>query len=301
MGGTWVLATSTRGVAAQVAAVRPLGPVTVVALGTREVAERAAAAGPDAVRWCEPAGGVPVEAYAGAVAGLVAQAAPRLVVAGTAPDARTLLGAVAARVGAVLLPGVRSVTARDDRLLVERSAVGGAVLQTLEVAGRLAVALDVDDEGPADGSAPIEPSPLDAATPVRVARRASASQASGLADATRVVAVGRGLRARADLELINELAAALNAELACSMPIADDLGWLDKSRYVGRSGQTIAPRLYLAIGISGAPQHLEGIRAAKVVAAVNTDPEAPVFRRADYGIAGDLYEVVPAIVAALAE
>lgn len=302
-GGVWVLATSGTGVPAQVASVRALGPVTVVAIGSRQVAEQAAAGGPDVVRWCEPPDGTPVEAYTAAIADLVARAAPRLVVAGTAPDVRTLLGATASRIGAVLLPGVRAVVARDDRLIVERSAVAGAVVQTLETGEPLAVTLDVDVDVDGDGvaAAPIEPLALGAPAPVRVSRHPSESQESGLIDANRVVAIGRGLRARADLDLVEKLAVALDAELACSMSVADDLGWLDKSRYVGRSGQTIAPRLYLAVGISGAPQHVEGIRGAKVVAAVNTDPDAPIFRRADYGIAGDLYEMVPALIAALAE
>ncbi|MCL2781950.1 MAG: electron transfer flavoprotein subunit alpha/FixB family protein [Actinomycetia bacterium] len=295
----WLLATSGAEVSAQLAAVRELGPVTVLAVGSREVAEQAAACGPDAVRWCQPAEGVPVEACAAAVADAAAQAEPDLVAAGGAPQARALLGAVAARLGATLLPGVSSVAAKGGEWVVERSAVGAAVVQTLRVSGRLAVVLEVADEGDAAGSpAPIEELPLAGTAPVRVSRRASAT-ASGLADATKVVAVGRGLRARADMALGEQLAAALGAEIACSMPIADDLGWVEKSRYIGRSGQSITPRLYLAIGISGAPQHLEGIRGAKVVAAVDIDPDAPIFRRATYGIAGDLYEVVPAIIAAL--
>ncbi len=85
------------------------------------------------------------------------------------------------------------------------------------------------------------------------------------------------------------------------MPVADDLGWVPKDHYVGRSGQHIAPRLYLAVGISGAPQHLEGVRGAKVVAAVNSDPDARIFRSADFGIVGDLYEVVPALIDALGQ
>jgi electron transfer flavoprotein alpha subunit len=126
-----------------------------------------------------------------------------------------------------------------------------------------------------------------------------AGAGGGVAVADRVVAIGRGVRARSDVPMVEGLAADLGAELACSMPIADDFGWVPRERYVGRSGLHIAPRLYLALGISGTPQHLEGVRDAKVVVAVNSDPEAPIFRRADYGIAGDLYEVVPAIREAL--
>ena len=99
------------------------------------------------------------------------------------------------------------------------------------------------------------------------------------------------------MAVVRRLAEALDAELACSMPIADDLGWLEKSRYVGRSGNHITPALYLAVGIAGASQHMEGVRGAKVVAAINSDPAARIFQTADYGIVGDLYEVIPALIA----
>jgi electron transfer flavoprotein alpha subunit len=143
---------------------------------------------------------------------------------------------------------------------------------------------------------------LDGISPadLRIERTDPLSGASaGVVGAERVLSVGRGLKAAADLALVEGLAAVLGAEIGCSMPIADDFGWVPKDRYIGRSGQHISPRLYLAVGISGAPQHLEGVREAKVVAAINADPAAPIFRRADYGIVGDLYEVIPALQAAL--
>jgi electron transfer flavoprotein alpha subunit len=83
------------------------------------------------------------------------------------------------------------------------------------------------------------------------------------------------------------------------MPVADDLGWIPQERYVGRSGQHITPDLYLAIGLQGAPQHLEGIKGTRIVVGINNDPDAPIFKAADYGILGDLYEVVPALRVAL--
>jgi electron transfer flavoprotein alpha subunit len=192
------------------------------------------------------------------------------------------------------------MAADGDELVVERTDLGGRVDQSL--ASRCPVAgLFAGDDGPAStgGAAPVER--LDA-TPedVRIERVQPVPGATGgVTTADRVVSVGRGLKRREDLVLVEELAGALGAEIACSMPIADDVGWVAKERYIGRSGQHIAPRLYLALGISGTPQHLEGVRDARVVVAVNTDPEAHIFRRADYGIVGDLYEVVPAIRSAL--
>jgi electron transfer flavoprotein alpha subunit len=109
-----------------------------------------------------------------------------------------------------------------------------------------------------------------------------------------VVSVGRGIADPGDLPLVEELATALGGVLACSRPVVDKK-WLPKSRQVGISGKSVQPKLYLAVGISGAFQHLAGIRAAGMVVAINKDPKAPIFRVADYGIVGDLFSVVPAL------
>ncbi len=125
-----------------------------------------------------------------------------------------------------------------------------------------------------------------------------AKQAIDLSQAERIVAVGRGIKAQEHLQLAQRLAQALGAEIAASRPICD-AGWLPMDRQIGSSGQTVAPRLYVALGISGAIQHLVGMKGARTIVAINKDAEAPIFEIADYGIVGDLFEVVPAIIAEL--
>ena len=119
-----------------------------------------------------------------------------------------------------------------------------------------------------------------------------------LTSAERIVAVGRGIREQEHIALVEEMAGAMGAELAASRPICDN-GWLPMERQVGSSGQTVSPKLYVAVGISGAIQHLVGMKGARTVVAINKDPEAPIFEIADYGIAADLFDVVPALTEAL--
>jgi electron transfer flavoprotein alpha subunit len=124
------------------------------------------------------------------------------------------------------------------------------------------------------------------------------ARAVDLAAAPIIVSVGRGIKEKENLSLIDDLAAALGAEIAASRPICDN-GWLPMERQVGSSGQTVAPKLYIAIGLSGAIQHIVGMKGSKTIVAINKDPDAPIFEIADYGIAGDLFEVVPELTKAL--
>ena len=124
------------------------------------------------------------------------------------------------------------------------------------------------------------------------------AQTVDLGSAQLIVAVGRGIKEADNLSLVQDLAASLGAELAASRPICDN-GWLPIERQVGSSGQTVAPKLYLAVGISGAIQHLVGMKGSQCIVAINKDAEAPIFEVADYGIVGDLFEVVPALTEAI--
>lgn len=120
-----------------------------------------------------------------------------------------------------------------------------------------------------------------------------------LEDAEVVVAVGRGLKRKDDLKLAEELAKVLGAELGCTRPISGDLKWLPDDRHIGLSGKRVKPKLYIAVGISGQIQHVVGMRESKTVVCINTDPNAPMHKEADYSIVGDLYKVLPVLINAV--
>jgi electron transfer flavoprotein alpha subunit len=276
------------------------GQVAAVVAGPRSVAETVAASGVDKVVWCGAPDDAPVEASALAVADAVAADPPRVVLSGRNPAERVLLGAVAARLRAAVLTGARSVSLDGERVTVVNAVFGDIADETVAVSGPVALLLDGGPVPPAGGgSVPIEEV---AVTPLGmkvVETRMSSFDEVDLSAAHRVIGVGRGLKAREDLAVIEELAHALQAEIACSRPVAEGLNWMGKDRYIGSSGAHIAPQLYVAIGISGQLQHMVGVTGADTIVAINSDPNAAVFSQTDYGLVGDLYQLVPAITAAL--
>ena len=152
------------------------------------------------------------------------------------------------------------------------------------------------------GTAPITKMPVNVdASAIRQKAEApfqEAKQAVDLSQAERIVAVGRGIKSQENIAIAEKLARAMGAELAASRPICDN-GWLPMERQIGSSGQTVAPKLYVALGISGAIQHLVGMKGARTIVAINKDADAPIFEVADYGIVGDLFEIAPALTAEL--
>lgn len=210
--------------------------------------------------------GVPEWAAVDVIAA-VADRDPDVVVGGPSAADRVLLGAIAGATGASLLP---RLTALDGQTLTW-GAHGGLVEVESRAEG-LVVAY------------------LDAAL--------TASGSGDLGTARRVVGVGRGVRTASDLALVAELADALGAELACTRPVAAE-GLLPHHRYVGTSGRRITPELYVAVGISGQPQHLVGVRGSGTIVAINSDPSAPILAECDHAIVGDLRDVVPTLVRAL--
>ncbi len=127
-------------------------------------------------------------------------------------------------------------------------------------------------------------------------RRAKSLSSVDLSKAKRVIGVGRGLAAQSDLDMVHKLATVLGAEVGCSRPIAEGENWMERERYIGVSGVLLKSDLYLTLGISGQIQHMVGGNGAKIIVAINKDKNAPIFNYADYGLVGDIYKVVPALI-----
>jgi electron transfer flavoprotein alpha subunit len=276
------------------------GPVTAVVVGDRAAADAVAAVpGLDAVTWLPLPAGLPAEAAAHTVAALVAADAPDLVLASTRPADRVLAGAVAARTGAPAFTRVVDVRVEAGAVELTRAVAGGIARSTERVTGTAVVLADGGAVG-TGGTAPVTEVPAAPATGLTVTETRAAERAAvDLGRAPRIVSAGRGVKAQDDLALIEALAGALDAEVACSRPLAEGVGWFGHDRYVGVTGQQVAPALYLAVGISGQLQHVVGARGAGTVVAINADPACPYFAEADYCVVGDLYQVVPALTAAV--
>ncbi|WP_280587766.1 electron transfer flavoprotein subunit alpha/FixB family protein [Halorubrum sp. Boch-26] len=188
----------------------------------------------------------------------------------------------------------------DGGLTVTREMYGSKVETTVDVDGDGHVLTVRGGEWPPAegvGDATVESVEID--LPESGARVTGFEEVGGgdvdIADADVLVSVGRGIEEEENLELVEGLADALGATLSASRPIVDN-GWLPKNRQVGQSGKVVTPDVYIAVGISGAVQHVAGMKGSDTIVAINTDPNAPIFDIADYGIVGDLFEVVPALV-----
>lgn len=288
-------------------------PVRVLLLGHRveAVASLLAAAAVDelVVGDHEALENYTADGYVVAAAAAITELQPTHVLAAHTYQARDFMGRLAARLDRPMIPDCVRLTRGDEGVIYTRPMFQA----------RLAADVMAEGEAPHLASLQIGAYRADAArrgeapAPVRAlavnldvtairqrpeAPFTEAKQAVDLTAAERIVSVGRGIKGEEHVALARQLADALGAELAASRPICDN-GWLPMERQIGSSGQTVAPKLYLALGISGAIQHVVGMKGARTIVAINKDPDAPIFEIADYGIAGDLFEVVPAMIEAL--
>jgi len=245
------------------------------------------------------------DGYTAALQQLIAQAKPEVVLFPHTYQVRDFAPKLATALDRVLVSDVVSHRAEDGKLVLVRQLFQGKINVDVELRGTApwfaslqagawradkveAGSAAVENVAPQITAADIRTKPLEL---FREAQRAVDLTAADI-----IVSVGRGIKEAENIEIVQKLADALGAELAASRPICD-AGWLPMERQVGSSGQTVAPKMYMAVGISGAIQHLVGMKGSKTIVAINKDPNAPMFEVADYGIVGDLFEVVPALVA----
>ncbi len=237
------------------------------------------------------------DAYMQVAAEAIQKTAPLLVILGATTQGKELAARLSARLDAALATDCIALKAEGERIAATRSIYGGKILADVELAGEPVIATIRPNTFPA-----IESAAAGAVEKLDVAMSDVRTQVLGkqletgkvdLTEADVVVSGGRGMGG-SDYSIIEALASTLGGAVGASRSAVDE-GWRSPSDQVGQTGKTVSPNLYIACGISGAIQHLAGMSSSKVIVAVNKDPEAPIFTKADYSIVGDLFEVVPAL------
>ena len=234
--------------------------------------------------------------------------APRLVLFPQTFDVRLVAPRLAGRLGSAVVMNCVGVEIEDGQPVVTAAAYGGdtRAVYAIEGAGPCVLGVMPNAVEPTPAESPTSPTvrqiPVDLAGVEERTRIVEPAHAEGprLEEAEIIVSGGRGLGSPENYKLVEELAAALGGMAAASRPIVDD-GWVDSSRQVGLTGKITRPGLYIAVGISGASQHMAGCSAARTVAAINRDPDAAIFRYARYGIVGDCIEILPELIRAVEE
>ncbi|HWP57534.1 MAG TPA: electron transfer flavoprotein subunit alpha/FixB family protein [Candidatus Acidoferrales bacterium] len=249
------------------------------------------------------------EVQAQALGEVARQIKPRLILMGYTLAGMELAPAIAARLGANAFTNCVGIDAVDGAVKVTRPVFDNTLHVEIALEGdeTAVVALQkgaAPELKPSAKEAPVERLALDLENFSAQSRLVGVTEEPrGEVDLTKaaiIVAVGRGIGGAEKIRLVSELAEALGGVLACSRPVVD-VGWLPRERQVGASGKTVAPKVYIACGISGAIQHLSGMRESKRIIAINKDPNAPIFQVAHFGVIGDLFEIVPALTKAAKE
>jgi electron transfer flavoprotein alpha subunit len=230
---------------------------------------------------------------------------PALTLLANSPMGMDLAGPVSVETDIPLVAYAIDVAAEDGALTITSQLYGGKVNVESRVVGKPAIVSVLAGASPADqgrrtGSPKVEAFPPPSAlNSLRVRFQQLIQPEGGDVDITAqeiLVSVGRGIQSADNIPVVEELAQALGGALAASRPIVDSK-WLPRTRQVGKSGVKVKPKLYLAVGISGAPEHIEGMKDAELIVAINSDPNAPIFSYAHYGVVGDLFDIVPALTA----
>ncbi len=242
------------------------------------------------------------QVYADIISRAAETLAADIVILSHTTTGKSLLGRLSVRLNAGSVAGVNSLPTNINPFRVRKGVFSGKAIAEYEInTSYKVISLVGNSIPPAVSGSPVTVETLTMDIPASRVRVVSVKTVEGtvpLPEAEVVVSAGRGLKDPSNWGIVEDLAAALNATTACSRPVAD-AGWRPHHEHVGQTGIAIRPNLYFAIGISGAIQHLAGVNNSRVIVVINKDPEAPFFKAADYGVCGDLFEILPKLTAAV--
>ena len=240
------------------------------------------------------------QVFAATIADAAKQAGASVVIVCNSSTGKSLAGRIAVRMNAGLVSGANSILGADGK--VKKSVFSGKAIAEYSISSDLKViSLMGNALAPEKSGGDVAVTPLSISAPASRVRVKAVKTAEGivpLPEAEKVVSAGRGMKDPSNWGIVEDLATALGATTACSRPVAD-AHWRPHHEHVGQTGVAIRPNLYIAIGISGAIQHLAGVNNSRVIVVINKDPEAPFFKAADYGVVGDLFEIVPRLTEAV--
>ncbi len=243
------------------------------------------------------------ENYARAMADLLEAEGAEILLVGATVRGRDIAAKIAAYLKCGLVGDANTVNMVDNGIETARMMYGGAVVQTTLLQGFNVITVPAGKySAPASGTSTCEIINREVKVEAQVElveTVATVKKGIDLAKADKVVCIGLGVDNQSDLKMIEALTDALGAALACTRPIAEERAWLPVESYIGISGKDIKPELYIGLGISGQVQHTVGIRDSKIIVAINNNEKAPIFRIADFGIVGDMYEIVPLLTQAI--
>jgi electron transfer flavoprotein alpha subunit len=301
-----VVATEVKAVAELCAGGRMIGEkVTAVVFGEEATGNSAISYGADQVYLCPDADhAVMPESYARAIADLAKEQDANLILLASSVRSRLMAGKMAVYLDSCVVAGISAIEIKDAPVTT-RMVYGGAVIQTEKLTGKIPVAtigFGVFPIPDADTTRKGSITALHTTIEKGINRLESHEKKEAvvnLATARCIVDMGRGFSKKEDLELGNKVASLLGADVGCSRPVAESNGWMPRARYIGVTGVVIKPDLCLSLGVSGQVQHLVGINQSKTVVAINKDKNAPIFKHADFGVVGDMYKILPALIAKL--